>query len=311
MTLLRIAIIGYGHISRTRHIPVIAESGQFEVTAIVSESLAEPPPGCRLYRTHRELLADGKDIDAVAINTPPAPRYAIARDALLAGKHVFLEKPSTATLGEIAALRDLAERSEASLFATWHSHHNAAVDEARLLLANRKVKTLHTVWHEDVDRWHPGQQWIWQAGGLGVFDAGSNAISILTKVLPERALVKSSTFVVEAGRAAPVAAKIALAIGDASEDLLVDLDWRVKQDQRFITITCEDGTELSLTDSGRTLHVDGHESIREANLEYPRLYERFKALIDSGSDDVDIEPMRVIADAFLMAQWDTVARTTS
>ena len=85
----------------------------------------------------------------------------------------------------------------------------------------------------------------------------------------------------------------------------------MKQDRRFITITCEDGTEISLTESGRTLHVDGREAIREANLEYSRLYERFKALIDSGTDDVDIEPMRVIADAFLMAQWDMVGRAAT
>ncbi len=36
---------------------------------------------------------------------------------------------------------------------------------------------------EDVRRWHPGQDWIWEAGGFGVFDPGINALSILTEVL--------------------------------------------------------------------------------------------------------------------------------
>ena len=39
-------------------------------------------------------------------------------------------------------------------------------------------------WKEDVTHWHPGQKWIWQAGGLGVFDPGINGLSILTRIMP-------------------------------------------------------------------------------------------------------------------------------
>jgi hypothetical protein len=40
------------------------------------------------------------------------------------------------------------------------------------------------VWHEDVRKWHPGQQWIWEPGGFGVFDPGINALSIATRIFP-------------------------------------------------------------------------------------------------------------------------------
>ena len=48
------------------------------------------------------------------------------------------------------------------------------------------MKRLLVTWKEDVRHWHPGQQWIWEAGGFGVFDPGINALSIVTKIMPDR-----------------------------------------------------------------------------------------------------------------------------
>jgi D-galactose 1-dehydrogenase len=45
---------------------------------------------------------------------------------------------------------------------------------------------VNVIWREDVRVWHPGQDWIWQPGGLGVFDPGINALSIITHILPAR-----------------------------------------------------------------------------------------------------------------------------
>ena len=71
------------------------------------------------------------DVDAVAICTPPPARYAIAKAALAAGKHVMLEKPPTATLSELADLTLDAEMRGLVLFTTWHSQYNRAVAIAR------------------------------------------------------------------------------------------------------------------------------------------------------------------------------------
>ncbi|MFX5656779.1 hypothetical protein ABTE24_21610, partial [Acinetobacter baumannii] len=53
--------------------------------------------------------------------------------------------------------------------------------------APRKVKV---IWREDVRHWHPDQEWIWQPGGLGVFDPGINALSIVTEILPQAMFLK-------------------------------------------------------------------------------------------------------------------------
>ncbi len=129
-------------------------------------------------------------LDAVAICTPPQVRHAIARAALDAGLHVLLEKPPCATVGEVEDLADCAARAGTSLYTAWHSQHAPAIGAARRWIAEHPPQRIAVAWREDVHRWHPGQQWIWEPGGLGVFDPGINALSILTAILP-RALLSA------------------------------------------------------------------------------------------------------------------------
>lgn len=81
-------------------------------------------------------------------------------------------------------LRDLAQAQGVSLYATWHSRMAHAVAAAKAWLADRVIHDGRIIWREDVRQWHPGQDWIFEAGGMGVFDPGINALSILTEILP-------------------------------------------------------------------------------------------------------------------------------
>ena len=134
----------------------------------------------------RELVRSVEGLEAVAITTPPGPRYAIARDCIEAGLHCLLEKPPTAGLTEIADLDCLAQAQGVTLFTTWHAQHHSTVDGAAKALAGKRIRSLQIHWHEDVHKWHPDQQWIWEPGGFGVFDPGINAFSIATKIFPGR-----------------------------------------------------------------------------------------------------------------------------
>src|SRR3989440_1253081 len=71
-------------------------------------------PAARTISDYRKLLAD-PELDAVAVVTPVATHYEIARQALLAGKHVLVEKPLTATAREAEELIELADRNELAL----------------------------------------------------------------------------------------------------------------------------------------------------------------------------------------------------
>ena len=187
----KLAIIGLGKIAQDQHLPVVAKNRDFELAAVVSSRGAyRDVPS---FKTPAELFAAGLKLDAVSLCMPPEPRFDIARDALDAGLHVLMEKPPTPTVGELDAITEHAERRKRILFTTWHSQYNAAVDEARRLLAGKTVTKLHVSWKEDVRHWHPGQEWIWEPGGFGVFDPGINAFSIVTKILPQPIFVSACT----------------------------------------------------------------------------------------------------------------------
>jgi len=71
-------------------------------------------PAAQTAGDYQKLLADPR-LDAVAIVTPVATHFQIARQALLAGKHVLVEKPLTATATEAEELIDLARRNGRTL----------------------------------------------------------------------------------------------------------------------------------------------------------------------------------------------------
>src|SRR6476661_7996070 len=109
---IRIAIIGYGKIAADQHVPAIRGNPRFELVATSSRS------GQGLAQTFtdwRELIRSVEGLEAVAITTPPEPRYDIARECMLAGLHCLLEKPPTAGLAEIHDLTCLAEAQQVSL----------------------------------------------------------------------------------------------------------------------------------------------------------------------------------------------------
>ncbi|MBC7220180.1 Gfo/Idh/MocA family oxidoreductase [Candidatus Bipolaricaulota bacterium] len=92
---------------------VLAELGALGGIADLSpearEELRQRYPGVAIHTDHRALLA--AEVPAVAIATPAATHFALAREALKAGKHVFVEKPLALRREEAAELADLADRA--------------------------------------------------------------------------------------------------------------------------------------------------------------------------------------------------------
>jgi D-galactose 1-dehydrogenase len=299
----KIAVVGIGKITEDQHLPVIAKNPRFELAALVSQR-GVARPGVPSFKTTEEMLAALPDVDAVAICTPPKARHAITRTVLDAGKHALLEKPTTATTAELSDLIAHAAQSSAVIFTTWHSQYNSAVDHAKRLLADKQVAKLHISWKEDVRRWHPGQEWIWQAGGFGVFDPGINALSIVTRILPQPIFVQSAELTFPANRDTPIAAQLRFAAAhDDSADLTAEFDWRQTGPQTWtISITTSDGTQLLLSDGGSKLAVDGKPLVTEALAEYEAIYDRFANLLDTGESDIDPAPLQLVADAFLVGQ---------
>jgi len=304
----RIAIIGIGKIAQDQHLPVIAKSTDFELVGVVSQR-GLGADGVPTFKTPAELYAARPDVTAVAICTPPHVRHAIAREALAAGKHVMLEKPPAATVAEMHDLTREAQARGRVIFATWHSQYNAAVDAAKARLAGQTLRKLHIEWKEDVRRWHPGQDWIWDAGNFGVFDPGINALSILTKIAPGAMFVRSARLDYPANRDTPIAASLVFASNAAAPgaELTAEFDWRQEGEQSW-NIDIETPSEkLRLTHGGSRLFVDGALSVEAPMAEYEGLYEHFARCLASGRSGMDAEPFQLVADAFLVGSRKVAA----
>lgn len=294
-----LAIVGVGKIARDQHLPAIAGNPGFELVAAASRNAQVD--NVRNYSDIGELLGAERELDAVSLCAPPQVRYAQARAALEAGRHVMLEKPPGASVSEVEALRDLAKQHQRTLFATWHSRCASAVEPARAWLATRTLRAVHVRWKEDVRRWHPGQQWIWEPGGLGVFDPGINALSIVTHILPREVLLRGATLHVPSDCATPIAAELDC-IDTDGVPVRAEFDWRHGLVEQWeIDVETTDGL-LSISEGGKRLSINGDAVELDAEREYAALYERFHWLIAHGTDDVDVRPLRLVADAFLLGR---------
>jgi D-galactose 1-dehydrogenase len=299
VTAIDVAIVGVGKIARDQHVPAIATSDRFRLAATVSRS-----GGIEGVDNHPDVaafLAAHPDVAAVSLCMPPLARFAAAEAAIGAGRHVMLEKPPGAGVAEVLTLERMARDNRVTLFATWHSRHAAAVGPARDWLAGRRVRRTRIEWKEDVRKWHPGQDWIWEPGGLGVFDPGINALSILTAILPMPIRLTSSVLHVPANRQAPIAAELEFA-AKGGVTASASFDWRREGDEIWdIVVETDDGV-LRLSQGGARLFLEDEEREVPARQEYPDLYRRFAQLIDGGESDVDAEPLVHVADAFMLGR---------
>jgi predicted dehydrogenase len=294
-----IALVGIGKIARDQHIPSIARSDTFSLAASVSRNATVD--GVGNFTDIEEMLAARPDIPVVSLAIPPQPRFEIALAALKAGRHVILEKPPGATVSEVDTLVGVAKERGKLLFATWHSRFAAGVEPARQWLAERDIRRVHITWREDVRRWHPGQEWVWEPGGFGVFDPGINALSILTEILPRPVHLTSAELEVPSNCQTPIAARLSFTDG-ANAQVTADFDWRQEGPQTWeIDVETADG-RLKLTEGGAKLAIGGDPvSIREQS-EYDAIYARFADLLRRNESDVDLAPFKHVADAYMLGR---------
>lgn len=295
----KLALVGIGKIARDQHIPAISADPDWVLEAAVSRHAGVD--GIDHFEDIEALLENRPDISVVSLAIPPQPRFDYAAKALKAGKHVMLEKPPGQSLAECFALEAMAKEQGVSLFATWHSRYADTVPPLKAFLAERTLKSLKIIWKEDVRRWHPGQEWIWEPGGMGVFDPGINALSILTEILPYPVHLSGATLEFPENRATPIAADLKFA-DPTGAVMTAEFDWRQEGPQTWdIEIETDQGrARLSL--GGERLEIDGAPAIQGANHEYANLYARMAELVKAGESDVDLSPMIHVCDAFSLGR---------
>ncbi|MGB7547831.1 MAG: Gfo/Idh/MocA family oxidoreductase [Terracidiphilus sp.] len=126
---------------------VLAQAQQSEFTACCDldparlQRIARQYPGVRLYNNLNDLL--DSDVEAVLIATPIATHYDIARRALLAGKHVFVEKPMADTSPRARELTAMAQSLGRTLMAGHTFVYSPPVVKIKELIDSGTLGTIH------------------------------------------------------------------------------------------------------------------------------------------------------------------------
>jgi scyllo-inositol 2-dehydrogenase (NADP+) len=119
---IAVGLIGYGMAGRVFHAPVITSVEGLRLTKVVERRAAESRaryPWVEVVREADELLGD-EAIELVVVATPNETHFELARRALLAGKHVVVEKPFAVTSEEAGRLIELA-RERGRLLTAYHN----------------------------------------------------------------------------------------------------------------------------------------------------------------------------------------------
>lgn len=117
MTKIRVAIVGFGLSGRYLQAPFFEANPAFDLKMVVTSQAAlhETYPHVAKGNSLAEVLSH-PDIDLVSISSPNETHFSYAKQCLLAGKHVLVEKPFTATVAEAEELIDLAKKQGKHLF---------------------------------------------------------------------------------------------------------------------------------------------------------------------------------------------------
>jgi len=180
---IHVGLVGYGMSGRVFHAPFLHTMPQFNLKAVVERNKNEAEkvyPYIETERSIEDLLNRG-DIDLVVITTPNETHFPYAKAALLAGKHVVLEKPFANNSAEAAELVKLG-RESGKVFSVYQNRRYVGdFKTIRQLLKDGLLGEVHEyICHFDRYRDAPKPDKAWREEvrpGSGVFfDLGPHLI---------------------------------------------------------------------------------------------------------------------------------------
>jgi predicted dehydrogenase len=177
-----VGVIGFGLGGRVFHAPFVSAVRGLRLAAILQrkgDEAARAWPATKIVRSLDELLADNS-IELVVVSTPNQTHFALARQALEAGKHVVIDKPFAATSEEALELGRLA-KSKGLLVVPFHNRRwDGDFLTVKKMLAERAVGRLVT-FESHFDRFRPiPRENTWKEAGNPangmLFDLGPHLV---------------------------------------------------------------------------------------------------------------------------------------
>jgi predicted dehydrogenase len=179
-TPLKVGVVGFGYwgpkiVRNFNDIPEATLAWVTDRDPDRLERVQADYPYVRTTMDYDEMLAS--DIDAVVVATPIRTHFALARAALLAGKHVLVEKPLTACSADATELTRLADERGLTLMVGHTFEYNAAIRQLRDIVASGELGDIYYV---DAARLNLG---LFQQDINVLWDLAPHDLSILLYVL--------------------------------------------------------------------------------------------------------------------------------
>ena len=193
-----VGVIGFGLGGRVFHAPFVNAVTGLRLAAIMQrkgDEAAKAYPATKIVRSLDELLAD-KSIEMVVVPTPNQTHFALAKQALEAGKHVVIDKPFASTSEEAKQLGELA-RSKSLFVIPFHNRRwDGDFQTVRKLLQEGAVGRLVT-FESHFDRFRPiPRENTWKeaenpANGM-LFDLGPHLVDQVLALFGPPAAITAS-----------------------------------------------------------------------------------------------------------------------
>lgn len=145
--MINAALVSFGMSGKVFHAPFLATNPNFNLVGSwerSSKNIEAAYPGTKSYASYEELLAD-TSIDLVIVNSPNDTHFAYAKSALLAGKHVVVEKAFTVTAKEAEELDALAQRKGLKLAVYHNRRYDADFLTLQKLIQEGEIGTIQDV----------------------------------------------------------------------------------------------------------------------------------------------------------------------
>ena len=182
--MINIGVIGYGYWGPNivRNFSALEGATVKVVCDSKSQSLDRARRAYPQVRTTQDCseVLNATDIDAVAVITPVSTHYDLAKRALLNGKHVFVEKPFTATISEAEELIEIAERKRLTIMVDHTFIFTGAVRKIKKLI---EEKSLGNLYYYDSMRVNLG---LFQSDVNVIWDLAPHDFSVMDYLVDEK-----------------------------------------------------------------------------------------------------------------------------
>jgi predicted dehydrogenase len=260
-TPIRLAIVGAGNIAGpyTEDLvtyPHVALAGIADIDRARAEVLAAKH-GVRVYAGLEDVLAD-QEIDLVVNLTIHHAHYAVSRQIIEAGKHIYSEKPLAMCYAEARDLVELADKHGVRLGASPFTYMGEAQQTAWKALRERSIGPVRLAYAEvnwgRIESWHPNPGPFYEVGAL--WDVGVYPLTMLTTLFGPARQISSYGKLLYPDRVT----KEEVPFSISTPDLVVSMielanGTLVRLTTNFYVKTTQQNSGIELHGDGGTLHL--------------------------------------------------------